>query len=456
MKSIKNIIVALICYSILVSCKKDHSILGTDVQPEIDALNTFFTDTSTIFAFTKKYDVAIASFNDGYKYLGSNQDPIFGRTDIGLYCNATINLTNVSFGTDANLISSELIFAVPINSDFVGDSATHLTYSVHPITTKLNTSTVYYTSNDSLYNKNSPIGGGKVGYSIYNGLYVVRIPIDYNFANSIFQNPQSLVDNSVFNEIYKGFYITTKSSTLNSSSQGIIAKFNLDDPNSGFFFRYVNGSPSAVKDYKSFQFNFSGSNAVRFNTSHYQPNLGGIFSFTQQYNNIDTTLGNQNLFLKGMGGTLLKLKIPNLDFLKKYSDTVRIAVNRAEIILNIDPTFSFTNQYYPSAKLALLPLDSLGRENYALDQLTSTGFSRYDGNYDSEKQRYVFNIARHIQSILNGTKKNYGFYVVVADANRLYTSRRDNFINRMILAGSNNTALKPKFNLSYIKFKNDK
>ena len=457
MKNLKTIVITLICYSILISCKKDHSILGTDVQPEIDALNTSFTDTLSIYAHTKKYDIAIASFNDGFKYLGSNQDPVFGRTDIGLYCNSNINLTNVSFGLDANLVSAELIFAIPINSDFVGDTATHLSYSVYPITTAMSPSKVYYITNDSLHNKNMPIGGGKVGYSTYNGSYVVRIPIDFNFANTILTNPQYLTDNITFNDKYKGFYITAKTSALNlSSPQGIIARFNLDDANSGFFLRYVNGSPAAVKDYKFFQFKFSGSNATRFNTSIYQPTLYGMSALQQQYTNTDTSLGKQNLFLKGMGGTRLKLSIPNLDYLKKYSDTVRLAINRAEIVLNIDPSFSFSTQYYPAPILALLPLDSLGRENYALDQLTSTDFARYGGRYDSDRQRYVFNIARHVQGIINGNVKNYGFYIVVANGDRIINARRDNFINRVVLAGANDALLKPKFNVSFIKFKNDK
>lgn len=447
----------LISSLILISCKKDHTILGTDVQPEIDALSTSFTDTSTIYAYTKKYDVAIASFNDSYKYIGSNQDPVFGRTDIGLYCNANINLSNVSFGLDANLVSAELIFAIPINSDFVGDSATHLTYSVYPITTALSPSTVYYTTNDSLYNKSTPIGGGTVGYSLYNGSYVLRIPINYNYANAILMNPQYLTDNTTFNSIYKGFFITSKSSGLNPiSSQGIIAKFNLDDANSGFFIRYTNGTPSAVKDYKSFQFYFSGSNAVRFNTSSYQPNQSGNINLQNQYYSVLPDSAQQNLFLKGMGGSRLKLNIPNLNYLKKYSDTVHLAINRAEIVLNIDPIYSFSNRYFPPAKLALLPLDSLGRENYAIDQLSSTDFARYGGDFDSTKKQYVFNIARHVQSIVNGERKNYGFYIVVADGNRIYTARRDNFINRLVFAGSNNATLKPKLNLNFIKFRNEK
>lgn len=431
--------------------------MGTDVQPDIDALNTSYSDTSHIFAFTKKYDIAIASFNDAYKYIGSNQDPVFGRTDVGLYCNANMNLSNVSFGLDAQLISAELVFAVPLSSDFVGDTATHLNYSVYPITTTLNTSTVYYTTNDSLYNKNTPIGGGSVGFSNYNGSFALRIPINYNFANNILMNPQYLTDNATFNNYYKGFYVTAKTTALNPvSSQGIIAKFNLDDPNSGFFIRYTNGSPSATKDYKSFQFYFSGSNAVRFNTCAYRPDLGGNIYLQKQYDNTDTALGKHNLFLKGMGGTKIKFYIPNLDYLKKYNDTVKLAINRAEIIFNADPLFTISSRYYVPIKLAIVAIDSLSRENYVKDQINSNDFARYGGNYDTTNHRYVFNIARHVQAIINGHAKNRGFYLVVADGNPIYTARRDNFINGIVLAGSENTAFRPKLNLSFIKFRHDK
>jgi len=455
LKNFKQIIIIFFLVLGALSCKKDKRILGTDTQPDGDALNASFTDTFTIFAHTKKYDVAIASFNDGFKYIGSNQDPVFGRTDIGLYCNATMNLSNVNFGLDANLVSAELIYVVPINSDFVGDTATHLTYSVYPITTTLSTSAVYYTTNDSLFNKNTPIGGGNVGYSLFNGLLVVRIPINYNFANAIFSNPQYLVDNATFTNQYKGFYVTSKTTPLFSGKEGIIAKFNLNDAASGFYLNYTNGLPSAVKEYKSFKFNFSGPNAVRFNTSKYQPILTTQI-LQDQYYNIDTTQGIKYLYLKGMGATRVRMFIPSLNFLKKYNDTVPLAINRAEIILNIEPSYPVSTIYAAPPKLALLPLDSLGKETLTQDQLSSADFVRYDGNYDSDRNRYVFNIARHVQALIKGGRKNYGFNLVVADGNRNLVARRDIFINGIVISGGFfNAALKPKFNLSFVKFKNE-
>ncbi|MCW3077224.1 MAG: hypothetical protein JWO32_1833, partial [Bacteroidetes bacterium] len=394
-------------------------------------------------------------FPSEIKFLGSNQDPHFGRTDVGLYTNLNIpnSITNVSFGDDANLISAEIILMVP-SLDFVGDYLTPLSYSVFPITTALSTSSVYFTSNDSLYNKNSVLGTYTGTYSVIDGKLALRIPVDANYAKAILNNPQYLIDNATFQNTYKGFYISSEGSSLNPVTlQGIISKFDLNNALSGFYLYYQNGTPSATKENKTFRFPFSGPAALKFNTVKYQPSQGGNYLLSGQLSG-DTLKGQQNLFLKGLAGTKLKLYMPSL---VSYADSFKVAVNRAEIVLNIDPSFvSPGGQYYPPAALALLAMDSLGRENFVLDQLTTVDAARYDGVYDDVNKRYVFNIARHVQSILSGKRKNYGFLVVVADPSALSTVKRDNHAERVILAGANNSTLKPKFNLTFIKFKNDK
>ena len=75
------------------SCKKqdDNSILGLDVQPENDLVGLTISDTASVFMYTQRVD-SVKSYNDQYKYLGSNQDPIFGRTDASIYTNYSISV----------------------------------------------------------------------------------------------------------------------------------------------------------------------------------------------------------------------------------------------------------------------------------------------------------------------------------------------------------------------------
>jgi hypothetical protein len=157
-----------------------------------------------------------------------------------------------------------------------------------------------------------------------------------------------------------------------------------------------------------------------------------------------------------LGATKVKIYIPSLD---NYADS-NVAISRAEVIFNIDPSYAVLPGYAPPAKLSLLPMDAQGREMYALDQADN---SRYDGNYDATTQRYVFNIARHAQQIAEGKLKNYGFYLVVANTSIIYSNvydgpakelalvRRDNYAERVILAGSNKGSLKPVLNVAYVK-----
>ncbi len=462
MKTFKNTTL-LLCFLIaFTACKKDNSILGIDGQPENDGLNASFCDTAVITAFTKKYD-SIATFNDKLKFLGSNQDPTFGRMDVGLYLNANIpnGVTFVSFGDDANLVSSEIVLAVN-TLNFVGDQSTALTYSVFGLDSTLDNSRLYFTNNTKLHNKNSLLGVYTGTYSSLDGKLVLRIPIDNNFAKSILNNPQYLIDNSTFLSKYKGFYITAAGSALNPGtspgSQGVIAHFNLEDPLSGFYLRYQKGTPSATKEDLAFRFQFSGSNALRFNTVKFDASTGNYLLNNQL--NGDTTLGQQNLFLKGIGATRIKFKIPFLDYLKNYADSVPLAINRAEFVFNVDPSFLGvvgTGVYFTPPKLALLPLDSTGKETYAVDQLSQTDFDlRYGGEYDATNNRYVFNIARHVQAILNKEKKNWGFHLVVANPERSEVIRRDNMAERVVLAGNNNPTLRPRFKVTFIKYKHDK
>lgn len=458
-----HIFSVLVLAVFLSSCKKDKDVLGVDVQPADDALNASFSSTAPVYAYTMKYD-SIASLNSRYKYLGINKDPYFGTTDIGLYLlpNIPDGKTFVSFGDDAELISSEIILAAyNLGVSHVGPSNAQVTYSVYPLVTRPDSSKVYFTSYKGFHTTGAVLGAYTGTYTTIDGKPVLRIPMDNNFAKAILNNPQYLYDNAAFQNTYRGFYIK---SSLNAD-EGFITQVDLQDPLSGFYLYYRNGSPPAVKTDKTFRFTFFGTNPVRYNTMEHSFQ-GASNALQQQVLNNDTARGGDALFLKGMGVSKVRVFIPTL---KNYSDSFTVAVNRAELIFKLDPGYSTGIAYEPPAKLALLAADSLGREVFLQDQLNATDAARLNGAYDADSKSYVFNIARHAQAILSGKKKNYGFYLVVASTDNPLTYTpvyfsgmkelryitRDNYVERVVLAGSNHPTLKPVFNLSYIRFEHD-
>ncbi len=427
--------------------------LAANVQDQEDVLGAVISDTAVMYAHTVDVD-SIPSFNDAIKFLGSNQDPVFGRTDVGLYTKFSLpnNITNVSFGEDAELISAEIVLAVR-SLDFIGDAFTSLQYEVFEVNKELNSNQIYYSNQNKNHNSSNLLGSYTGTFGVQEGQLVLRIPLNETYAKSILTNPQFLLNNTVLQSTYKGFYITTEKSNLNPvSAHGAITKMDLDSPKSGLFFYYRNGSPGPTKQTKTFRMPFNGTNVVRYNTFKFLPASGGHPSLIKQLQN-DTVAGKYSLFLKGIGGTKIKIQMP---YLKNYVKNNKISVNRAELIFKVDQSLNGNDlKYNPPSLLALLAIDSLGREVYLTDQLSSIDFARYGGTYDGTNKQYVFNISRDIQGLMNGSRKNLGFYLVVANPDKIYTPRRDDRAERVVIGGTESVLYKPTFRLTYTPYLND-
>lgn len=441
---------------VLFSCKKktDDSFLGLDVQPENDLLGVIITDTTKLNMFTQKVDY-VKTYNDQYKFLGSTLDPVFGRTDASIYTNLSIanNLTNLTFGTNPVLDSAEIVIRWLGQS--IGDTSKILTYDVYVLSeaiipTSISSGHNNFT-NTTLNKAITPVCHVKAKYVARgNGLCLV-LPLDYNMAQYILQTNSNLVNNSAFLAANKGFYITTENSNLSSPSEGAIRRFDLDDALSGANFYYHEGGSASSKG-QMFQFTFKGTDAARFNNINHNYSLGANSNLYDQLNG-NTLKGETNVYLNCFGGTRTRITLP---YLKNFSESENVSINRAELIIKVDQSFYNPNYGYP-ASLALIA-DSMGtgKEELVYDQLETTDFIKYNGNYDAVNKQYVFNIARQVQKIITNKIGNYGFYLVNAQPSRAYVIRRDDRLNGVVFGGVANSIYKPVFKITYIKYPFDK
>lgn len=434
------LVFALLTCVFITACKKDHRILGNELLPADDQLNATVLSGLAVEAFSKKYD-SIVSLNSDQKFLGANNDGSTGKLEVGLYTNMSMGVTSATFATDLVLLSSEIILILD-DINYIGGNQSTLTYSVFTLDSTLNYNRAYYTSNTRLHNKQKIVGAGLTNSTTVNGLPALRLPIDSDFAKELMQNTSALSSNEALQKAYKGFYIVAE----NTGDDGVIFQSILSNQYTGFVLKYKKSASD--KDTISFRFSFSGDGAARFNTAKFTP----VAALQNQFGG-DSLAGANAIFLKGMGASKAKVKIP---FLKNYGDTFRVAVNRAEVVFQLDDLFASTltsgsdNVYRAPSKLCLLALDSLGREILMQDQRNGTYIGRYDGTYDASNKRYVFNIPLQAQAILNGEIKNYGFMLVIADPDPLVAAFRDAYVEGCILQGSSDLG-KPAFNLSYVR-----
>lgn len=446
MKALRHTTIVLLLAFAVFSCKKPSNPLGLEVQPEYDQLQAALSDVQPVSMYTV-YNDSTYAFNGSLKYLGSNQDPSFGRTDVGLYLNANLAVSNFTVGSQTQITSAEIILEAS-GLEYTGEASTIMNYSVYPLDSSLSTSRLYYTNITSLHNTNSVVAAYTGSYTTIDGKVVLRIPVDTTYAGIILRDQSALVDNAAFQAKYKGFYISSRTSNLNPvSAQGIITLFDLSTSLSGFYLRFKR-TPSSAEE--SFRFTFTGDAAVKFNTVQYQPNQGGSYLLTQQIKG-NTELGKENTFLKGLACTVVKVQIPGL---KNTTDSSFVSVNRAEVVFYVDESYKpASGKYDVPPILTLIPLDQNGNESFGSHSYNVSNLSRYNGKYDSDKKRYVFDIARFVQLVMNGDRKNYGFNLVVADPDISKVVVRDQYQNRVVLYGMNRLDLKPKCNLYYVKMK---
>ncbi|GIV28459.1 MAG: hypothetical protein KatS3mg027_2273 [Bacteroidia bacterium] len=431
---------------ILSSCKKNkNKYLIDNTLPESDIPYASYVDTFSVLLKTERID-SIRIYNDGFKYLGSNQDPVFGRTDVELFTHFSLpnNITNVAFPSDVVVDSAKIILVFTEN--FVGDTTTPLHYQTYLLTESMDATQTYYSNKTFQYNP-IPLSDIVTKPVKFNGFKVIQIPVYKGFAQSIISNSQYLVDNTTFQATYKGFYITTKNSALNpSNKQGALMKVDLSNNVSGFYVYYHTGNPPALKESKVYQFSFNNSATVRTNHIIYDYASGSnVYLYNQLNGNANSAA--QNVFVKGLNGTRVFVDFP---FLKNLNTLLNYSINRAEFEIKVDDSYSSSiGLYNPPVAMSLLALDSAGNEIFTIDQYNSSySFVSYDGQYNSTTKSYRFNISRYLQHVLTGKIKHYGMVLVATDPNVTLTARKDFFASRVILGGYNHSTLKPKLKLS--------
>lgn len=430
----KFLIIALVAILIFDSCK-ESSVIGLDVQPESDLLNAAFKDTSTLISYTLLED-PFKTDETSLNLLGSYNDPVFGKASASIYTQVRLpnNITDVNFG--AGLVFDSLVLTLPY-SGYYGTLESQ-TVKVYELSDDLYKDSSYY-SNRSLNHQSTELAD--ITFKPMSDDKILRIRLSDQFGGNLLSQSTNLKDNTAFLKFFKGLYIAP-ANTAQAQGEGALLYFNLTDSLAKMTLYYRKtvtiksiSNPqkdSSYIDITHFAFEINSSSA-RFN--HFEHDYSSSSAIVNQLK--DPSLGQNLVYLQQMAGLKTKIKIP---YLKNWVDSGPIAINKAEVVLKLDPQY-ISNNYSVPSKLSLVEIDSLGNSINLPDEKDSY----FGGDYNSSTQEYRFNIARHIQSILDGKKKDYGFYLLpfVAESNLN--------AERLVLGGGGNTSYQMKLRLTYTK-----
>jgi len=402
----------------LYSCADESTIIGVDLQPEADKLKVFFSDTSTLRAYSVPED-SIRTDETTVSMLGSYYDPIFGTTNSSIYTQIRLSTTSVDFGTEPQLDS--IVLAFEYTGEYYGDTTTQLTFRVFEIADSLDRDTSYY-SNQTKQIIEPEIGSFITAPKPTDSIYVdtikyraqFRMHLNDDFGNKLLNSDEAnLASGTAFLQFIKGIYVTTDP----VSQGGALLYFSLVSNYSRIILYYHN-HPDTLKNYN---FPIADISARFMNFDHYDYQNADPAFYSQVFDG-DTALGSDVLYLQPMAGIKTKIEIP---YLRDWVKNQQIAINEAKLVIS---NYNTESEFEPAPALVLLSIDSLGAGSLMVDYYE--GLTYFGGSYDEDNGEYYFRISRYVQNLLKSdTIKDYGLYLVISGASLQ--------ANRVLISGYN-------------------
>lgn len=425
--------------TLAVSCKKKTpENIGLPFIPGEDLLNAAFTDTLTLVAHTVKDD-SLPTNKVTPLLLGNINDPIFGITQSSIFTQFSLSKTSPDFGTNP-VLDSAVLSLVYNNTGGKGQYYGTLypqKFDVYELSEAMSSTATYYSDTLMPYYTTQQIGSKTITLNIDSidiGDTLPKYPphLRVTLSKEMFQNfldkpvyTSSYSSNDNFKTVFRGIYVVSSANT--PSGEGAILYMNMTNAYSRITLYYKNDSTDSLYYY----FRITTDEA-RF--SHFDHDYSMTTDVQNQLNTADN-IPETKVFVQPMAGVRTKITMPYISDLFKNG---KISINKAELILPVDPN-SITTPFTAHAKLVATIADSTYGPVIMPDYFE--GATYFGGDYDSTKKEYRFNIARYVQQVLNGTRKNQGLYII--------TNARPTTANRVQLMGGNALTNRMRLKISY-------
>lgn len=425
---------ALIAFT-LGSCTETISDAGLGMLPTGDLVKIGkVTERSSIKAYTFT-DQKQRTDKPAYNLLGTFNDPVFGKTIADFACQFRIP-EYPDFSKNAKIDSLVLYFRY---REVYGDTETKQRFRVYELNSDLDYDKKYYQDIDLKGMSNSTLLAEKFytpKFKLFHDsiktptttgsskltpkdtvIQELSIKLSSTFINKLMSaDSATWADNDKFVRFFKGIYLEAGDLTQGGALMKITTQFG----GPYLVFHYHNDE----KDSLSYTLLMNKASAARVNRFSHDYSKTAFASILDK-----ETSPASKIYVQTTGGLRSKITIGNLNSWSKLipaiantSDTNYVTLNKAELIFQIDTTITDVAKYRPHDRLLLAAISN-DTENpiYNLsDYIFSPAY--FGGYYNSVDKTYRFNIAKHIQEVLDKKKgkENLGFYLESSTKNSIY------------------------------------
>ena len=413
----------------IVACEKEPSEIGLNFKAH-EKLNIFFSDTLTISALTYSID-STRSDETPYSLAGVVDDMVFGTSEAAFI--AQLRLPEVLSPGENIVVDSVILFLLSDSLFMYGDPSTEMNLKVYELEKRLYLDSTYYSNLDVSDSISLDVKGSQDFFATDS---IVEIHLDNSLGEKILSDTSALKTQDDFLNLFKGLYIKANDII---SGEGVISSFNLLDYRSRMLIYFSNSEEDSL----DFTFIFNES-SVRVNLFDHDKSTANP---SYKINHIDDDVQDTVIYIQGMAGVYSKISLPHL---KNWTDSMPLAVNKAEFIIPLSVDDPTTDNAPPPRNFELLYKDEEGVFNTILDSYYSTD---YFGGLLEEDDEYIrFTVTSHVQDYLEELSRN-DTLAFSSVKNEFYLRvQNPSFVsNRIILTSSSNVLNKMRFKLTYTK-----
>lgn len=423
------------------ACKKDGELV-----PEFEENTTFsfFYDSTKIETSTRIGDSVLAD-KVSTGLVGTYQDSAFGKTTSSIYMQPLLPTNALIFKEDDETLSVDSIILSLEYASHFGDTNIMQTLEVFRLTETLDFESNYY-SDTTIQAESTPIGSlsfsptpnktttisqpNNIGnIDTVTVASQLRIPLSIDLANEIIskQGQPELANNENFTNYFQGIKLSPQVGTVVMNNQAAILYMRLTATNTKMTIYYTTTDSQNRTEKNAVDFPINSS-SVRFNAFEHDYTGSAVETVLQ-----NPTMTSQFAFTEAMAGVETNIRFTNI----KNELPKNVLINKAELFI---PAANGSYDTFGKAKTIIVASRSDDRSlQFIPDAFENSGY--FGGTYIESENAYRFNIARYIQSYLNGGENDGGLTVLVTGSAVK--------AERVVFLTENNPNTKIRLNLYY-------
>jgi hypothetical protein len=418
---------------LLFSFCKEPVISDSDLIPQ-DKLGIEYTDTLTLVTEVVRED-SLRTDELAINVLGNMNDAVFGKSNASIYFQLKLQTNTVDLGTSLQLDSAILMLQY---AGSYGNTKVPQNIVVYELDELLYKDSIYF-SNKQFVVKPTEIGrknnfvpnfSDSVNTRYRKYAPHLRVKLDPTWATNLMNQlgTGNVASSENFTTNYlKGLYIKAEE---NAGGKGM-AYLDLKAGSSTLLLYYKNAERDTTL---SLIVNNDAATVSHFKHDY----ASSVAEQFLQGNRMPDSL----ILLQSLAGLKTKVTVPHLKNLGK------ISINKAELMVtNFKNNLDIASVFAVPGRLTINASDSLEKNTLVEDQVVSDSYfggeKVIQTSPNNSLNKYNFNLAVYYQKVIDGSKEDYGLYILTFPSSRI--------ADRLIAGGGNHSKYPLKLKLTYTK-----